>query len=192
MNDPKNSHRSIAGIFALAMIVLGCTFLEFEDTDATEVNADEYPLIDLDGDGTTDFALKLPPARGHENAAGQKAKVVPKRSNEIIQKKNGFVASFDRGELIGVTLPDTLEWVSEAPYLFQVTYFSYPDSNFVKWRGPWPSERDQYLGLKLIRGEEAYYGWAHVHVDTSSENVTVRDRGYNTDPGQPIRAGSGE
>jgi len=67
----------------------------------------------------------------------------------------------------------------------------YNDNTGKEWTGDWPNTKPRYLGLKLIKGGGVYYGWAHVHVDTTKlyGAVRLRESSYNPHADQPIRAG---
>ena len=112
-----------------------------------------------------------------------KNKVVAERE---IDGEERFVAAFERGALIGKTLPDTLEWASEVP----PDIYDFVSDLAVPWRGPWPRESPQYLGLKLVKDGNTYYGWAHLRLNRKYEwALSIRDKAYNPRPGRPIRAG---
>jgi hypothetical protein len=145
----------------------------------------EYPFIDLDGDGTTDFALKRTQAMGNEDGVSFEVMIVPKRNNRIVKQKEGFVMDFKKGDTIGEVLPDSLRWAPYRPVLYD-----FVSNNSPQWRGPWPNEEAQYLGLKLMKDGKTYYGWAQVRIDRQSEfSVSVCATAYNPRPDQTIRAG---
>lgn len=174
----------------LASVVLACGLFLLPLTVMAQPGAgEERPFIDLDGDGTTDFALERTMPVGHETTTGQYVKIVPNGDNQLVrQNDTRYLMGFKKDDLIGGELPDSLTWVSETTILY---YGGYNDNTGKEWTGDWPNAKSRYLGLKLIKGENVYYGWAHVHVDTTKlyGTVRLRESRYNPHPGQPIRAG---
>jgi hypothetical protein len=58
--------------------------------------------------------------------------------------------------------------------------------------GLWLSDSDGYIGLKLKKGNNVYYGWIRLSVSVSytvSDSFTIKDYAYNSVPNQPILAG---
>jgi len=167
--------------------VLGSLLLLFTLTGAAYSQPDRYgryerPFIDLDGNGTTDFVLTQTAAIGNEDVTTFEVMIVPEGENQVaaregvetaLGEKSRFVAAFARGARIGKTLPDTLEWASDVPpYIYNfVSVLAVP------WRGPWSSEAPQYLGLKLVKDGNTYYGWAHLCLDKKYDwALSIRDK----------------
>lgn len=114
--------------------------------------------------------------------------IIPRRGNQVVKRKDSFVMAFEEGDSIGEALSDSLRWASHEAVLYDFVGREYSAT----WKGPWPGEKAQYLGLKLVKEGQTYYGWAHVRVDTSMVHgpVSVCALGYNRHPDQPIRAGN--
>jgi hypothetical protein len=177
-------------------LVFALTLSLFAVSDSSRAQG-ERPFIDLDDDGTTDFSLKKTPAIGNEDVMSFEVLIIPKKNNQVAARKSEdpnfgtkerFVAAFKKGNTIGKALPDTLEWASKAPPMV----YDFVSDQSVPWRGPWPSEAPQYLGLKLVKDGNPYYGWAHLRLDRKYEwALSIRDKAYNPRPGRPIRAGHG-
>lgn len=65
--------------------------------------------------------------------------------------------------------------------------------------GYWVNVSDKYLGLKFIKGNNTYYGWAKLsssyyytpdhQYQLSRGQLTIKDYAYNSSPNQPILAG---
>ncbi len=61
----------------------------------------------------------------------------------------------------------------------------------------WLNAADKYLGLKFIKGNNTYYGWARLQAtfyNTSNPRLrdvklTIKEYAYNSSPNQPILAG---
>lgn len=60
-------------------------------------------------------------------------------------------------------------------------------------QGKWTGNVNKYLGLKLISGAKAYYGWVNLSISVSgfysAIALTVQSYVYNSVPNQPILAG---
>lgn len=157
----------------------------------------ERPFIDLDEDGTTHFVLRKTAAIGNEEVTTFEAMIDPVGKSKVVAQKQEkpevgdeerFVAAFEKGDTIGHVLPDTLEWAPKVPLPPMVYKFASDES--VPWWGPWPREAPQYLGLKLVKDGNTYYGWAHLPLDRKYEwALSIRDKAYNPRPGRSIRAG---
>ena len=60
--------------------------------------------------------------------------------------------------------------------------------------GNWITATDGFLGLKIVSGNQTYFGWVRLNVALtigapSSATYTIKDYAYNSIPNQPILAG---
>jgi len=55
--------------------------------------------------------------------------------------------------------------------------------------GYWIGATDKYLALKLIVGNNSYYGWARLDVTASSTSFTIKDYAYQSTPNKCILSG---
>jgi len=55
--------------------------------------------------------------------------------------------------------------------------------------GYWIGATDKYLALKLIVGNDSYYGWARLDVTASSTSFTIKDYAYQSTPNKCILSG---
>ncbi len=56
--------------------------------------------------------------------------------------------------------------------------------------GNWSTTSDRYLGLKLIIGNQNFFGWASLSVNlVTGTSFTIKDYAYNSIPNQSILAG---
>lgn len=49
--------------------------------------------------------------------------------------------------------------------------------------------QNKYMGLKFIKGSNAYYGWVRLYLDTYLRKLIVKDYAYNSNTDKPILAG---
>ena len=55
--------------------------------------------------------------------------------------------------------------------------------------GLWYGNVDKYMGLKLIKGLNTYYGGVRLNENTILRTLTIKDYAYNSSPNQSILAG---
>jgi Secretion system C-terminal sorting domain len=132
-----------------------------------------YPL-DLNNDGTTDFAIQY--------AGAQNVVCFPSSSNAY-------------GGNIGGTLH--LAYALPSGYNICDTLTTWYDATNPGTMGGgasvgnWPNVTDKYLALKLVVGTNTYYGWARLDFLFGSGSFTVKDYAYESTPNTCIKAGQG-
>ena len=57
------------------------------------------------------------------------------------------------------------------------------------WTGLWSGDRDQYIGIKLVKGDNTYTGWVQVNIDQTNEQAQVEGYAINRVPDSLINAG---
>ncbi len=157
--------------------------------------------LDLNNDGIPDFEFQksifimecghnpeVPPT----HTFSTKLSVTPTRANNaIIASVSNFSLVLDSAASIN---PDSL-WGIGTQILFEVTATSY--CGVVSEHGYWLNVADKYIGLKFIKGNNTYYGWARLSSTYSASSSSVmigdqlilKDYAYNSIPNQPILAG---
>jgi hypothetical protein len=149
--------------------------------------------IDLNDDGISDFIGEsvYQGTDGGPNGVGTigvESSVCPDRFNEIVASQENWAAPLPKGAKIGSDLPDSLQWLNAKVGL----YGRWLKPGRSPHDGPWADMPEGYLGLKVVSGEEARYGWARLRVDTSrspTNLITVEDYALAAEPGEPIRTG---
>lgn len=58
-----------------------------------------------------------------------------------------------------------------------------------EFRGPWLAEREGYLGVKLLIGGKAHYGWVRIVHRANEEKLTIAEYAFNATPMEDIKAG---
>lgn len=145
--------------------------------------------LDLNGDSTTDFLIKVtaPRPRYPESPSSRSVSITPLGNNAFITRPAHTVKKLVPGDVISSTQVwhDTtfqyLQW--------NQTVFSFPP--VITNTGEWDDVVNGYVGLRLINGGQTYYGWVRmdVSVGTTSASMTIKDYAYNSIPNQPILAG---
>jgi len=89
----------------------------------------------------------------------------------------------------GTAISSNLNWVNVKQPLGMVLR-AYHSPN-IHWWGNWTDSTDHYLGLKIIKGSNTYYGWVRLSVSVTAgqSSVTIKDYAYNSTPNQQILAG---
>jgi len=57
------------------------------------------------------------------------------------------------------------------------------------WHGTWSGDRDQYIGIKLVKDGKTYNGWVKVSIDQENEKAFVDGYAINRVPEGAIAAG---
>jgi hypothetical protein len=144
--------------------------------------------LDLNNDGIKDFKIflssKIGPS-GFSCPPTKSAQIKSLNSNEVVKDKlsaNTIInqqSSFDTGAYL----------------LHQVLWSqSHAEGNCTAIpSGKW-ADADGYIGLKLKKAGQVYYGWVrlNVSVSSSSASFTVKDYAYNSAAGEAIKAGEGQ
>lgn len=145
--------------------------------------------LDLNGDSTTDFLIKVsaPRPRYPESPSSRSVSITPQENNAFITRPANTVKKLVPGDVIG----SSQSWHNTTfQYLrFNQTAFSFPP--VITNTGEWDNVVDGFVGLRLISGGQTYYGWVRmdVSVGTSGASMTIKDYAYNSIPNQPILAG---
>lgn len=161
--------------------------------------------LDLNNDGITDFEFKkslsssecghnpeVPPTVAfHINLSVTSASAV----NAIMTNASTFLAlALDSSAAIG---PDSL-WSNASQALLEGGAISYCALTTTGHAGYWLNIADKYIGLKFIKGNDTYYGWARLSSTYSLKSgsdliiggqLILKDYAYNSVSNQPILAG---
>ncbi len=146
--------------------------------DITEGNAASATFIDLNNDGTDDFAIGTinAPAVGFNG-------ISPTDSWVGSQISYLYPFAFNNGEVISSGLSG---WYGGSSNVGTLNYTScYNGLGGSNWCGV----TDKYLGLRFQISGNTHYGWARLDVSASGDSMTLKDFAYNSTPDAPIDAG---
>lgn len=130
-----------------------------------------YPL-DLNNDNNVDFLIQFDAA----------AKIVCKPQNNNVYAGNIVSAMH-------------LPWALKAASSICDTLANWYGANnpgTMAWNtsiGYWVGASNKFLALKIMVGNNAYYGWARFDVLPSSGSFTIKDYAYNSTPNACIQSG---
>lgn len=137
--------------------------------------------LDVDKDGTSDFLFTTVfESKGESihtkyvvNAIGE---------NQILAVDNN-AAIADAGnplENFG-----NISWKTAPIYIIE----QINDGKKNSWDGLWSGDRDQYIGIKLVKGNETYTGWVKVFINQADEQAQVEGFAFNRTAGSELSAG---
>lgn len=137
--------------------------------------------LDADKDGQSDFLFTTV----YENEGGNihtKYVVNAIGENEILTVDQD-AAIADTGSSLDSF--GNITWNNApASILEQVT-----DEQGNSWKGLWSGDRDQYVGIKVVKDGKSYTGWVKIFIDQSSETAKVQGYALNQSAGNTINAG---
>ncbi len=185
--------KTIATIFAIVVFALGSGTTDklvkpaekmiVHETLATpaEFGFGHQFHLDVDKDGTSDFMFTTL-FINEEDGIHTKYLVNTLGQNEVLAVENDAAVA-DAGnplESFG-----NISW-ENAP----VNILEQVDNGETNtWKGLWSGDRDQYIGIKLVKGENTYTGWVKVSIDQMNEQAHVEGYAVNRVPDSLINAG---
>lgn len=147
--------------------------ITYVDIDDYAGGPDDQFLIDMDGDGTNDFAIV--------NSYTSYLYALPNGDNEILGSLSG-------GFAYPYVLSDGNNISSGAPGSWLNTYFqslNYGDCSF----GNWCDITDGYLGVRFDISGNTHYGWIRMDVNDDGAVWTIKDWAYVDIPDTGLTAG---
>ncbi|MEZ5012825.1 MAG: hypothetical protein R2794_00905 [Chitinophagales bacterium] len=157
-------------------------------------------LLDLDGDGTDDFAFYFSTTNfinftyygGFNFYAINAIFAQPLNGNSIaaFTGSSGAYAypyaigsGIQIGPYAGQFLNNTLQSLAYQFYALINSFYYIP----LVWAGDWIfGENSKFVGLKLNQGDSTYYGWVRLNVAADNRSFTVKDFAYENISDQPI------
>jgi hypothetical protein len=151
----------------------------FESPEAFRFGETFY--LDIDKDGTSDFQFTTVNIN-KEGSIHTKYLVNTLGENELLTV-DGAVAISNEGAAIQAWGNEA--WSKDSGEIIEQVF----DGSSEKWTGTWSGDRDQYIGIKLVKGENSYEGWVNVSINQEKETAFVHGYGINRNPNGAISAG---
>jgi len=152
-------------------------------TPATEASfsyASPY-YLDIDNDGIKDFSFQTV-SYGENGNVKSKYLVHPMNGNQVMHVEQS-AAIAEAGEVISDELPrGNVHWSADYAEIIESTFTGEATS----WFGTWSGERDQYLGIKLVKDGKTYLGWVRVQVNPQDEKAYVKEYAINRRAGEQL------
>ncbi len=183
-NDPINANAKIAG--------LNIIYTDVNPDSTIRANPSQQYSLDLNNDGVSDFTFSV--SGGTSRCSGEcgghqsSVKVSPTSGSRNKIEVNGGIPGYplaldtlniiDNSDLWAAASGQTLRYYRSCSCGSSAAY------------GNWNNSTDKYLGLKLIKGTNTYYGWVRLSVNVSFGAILIiRDYAYNSISNKAILAG---
>ena len=155
------------------------------DSNVTGGSASPTYNLDLNNDGIYDFTFYVGVGRvrcGTGLVSLSSAKVSPIGSLNAIMDSGKYPGALDTNTVIGKA---GIKWSSATLQILRSfdQCLGWPSRSL----GNWNAGEDKYLGLKLIKGADIFYGWIRLTVNIGW--LIVRDYAYNSSSNKQILAG---
>jgi len=188
--------------YALAAATTGVALIALSRPSAAEIvytpanqpiNPNTVTKIDIDNDGTADFAIKDTFSTSFFSAFANLSAGPIGNQNKIwghIAFNRGYASALQAGFPI---FPKG-QFLVGAGEMANVSFLggASPQASSA-CTAPWANVNNRYLGLKFVINGEVHFGWARLNVSCSVENVTINalltGYAYETVPNKAIRAG---
>ncbi|HSZ86913.1 MAG TPA: hypothetical protein VK787_12845 [Puia sp.] len=168
----------------------------------TDVNPDSVILdstllrhydLDLNNDGIIDFVFTetvypAPPCRNQPAGTKYAGGVKPAggSNNAIMYELSMDIAR----PLDSLSVIDSnANWTTDSLNKLFYLVVNGPPAECNTREGAWFYGADKYLGLKFIKNDSTYYGWARLRDGVYAASLTLIDYAYNNTPNQQILAG---
>lgn len=190
-NDPKNANAKIAG--------LNIIYTDVNPDSTIRANPSQQYSLDLNNDGVSDFTFSA--SGGTSRCSGVCSGILSNLAVSLIYG-SGNKIEVDREIPASPLALDTLNVINNSDLWSaasgqKLRFRNYCPCVYGSAYGLWDNPTDKYLGVKLIKGTNTYYGWVRLSVSyTYAPNpqlrdwkLTIKDYAYYSSPNQPILAG---
>ncbi|MCA9284760.1 MAG: hypothetical protein KDA22_06080 [Phycisphaerales bacterium] len=173
---------AIASSIGAALLACASTNSDVVYVDSNDtLVAGAAELIDLDGNGTTDFQVYYGSASGW----GSFVAVGPIQTfagNGVGANYSGlYTTGYDNGDVFG---PDEIIRLEPSLAIFK--------SNSGVVQGAWAAiGAEHYAGLRLLKDGQFHYGWLRLRNASGVTGMYILDHAYETTPDLPIMIGDG-
>ena len=182
LNKKLRSYSALASSFALAATQADAQIIYTDiNPDSTVALGGSFYNLDLDNDGTFDFAINVTIGTS-ASYTSQQIGISPAGTNGVAGSSVGayiYPFAMNAGDTIKTSLQFNL-----GPNQSMASYFGASYSY-----GNWLGVTDKYLGLKFYIGTAAHYGWARLDVNATANQFIIKDYAYNTVADAYILAG---
>jgi hypothetical protein len=141
--------------------------------------------VDMDEDGSRDFLFRYSARQaGH---IGITTFLVSVEGGSQVTRCVDFARRLEKGMKIGAYPLDECEWTERSAVIGRL------GSITGEWRGPWQTEEEGYVGVRVPAGGDYRYGWILVELrflgSPSARSPFLTGFCLNTIPGEPAIAG---
>jgi hypothetical protein len=180
-NKKLKSYSALAASFAIASQADAQVVYTDINPDSTVALDGNFYNLDLNNDGTADFAINVNIGTSLSYTS-QQISVSPIGTNAVAGSSVGaYIYPFAMNS--GDTVKPSLQF-NLTPNQSMASYFG-PSTSY----GNWMNVTDKYLGLKFSIGPAVHYGWARLDVTATADQFIIKDYAYNTIANAYILAG---
>jgi len=149
-----------------------------------------YPL-DLNNDGTVDFAITLTSTVGQyccSQYQNQSSTITPQYGDAVlVTAQSANVTVDDSGTVIST---NSATWSASADQsLAYENHFCTPFGCSSYYDGLWSAVNDKYAALRIKVGADTLYGWVRMSVGLNGSSVTIKSYAYKTIADMPSHVG---
>jgi hypothetical protein len=147
-----------------------------------------YPVLDLNQDGSADFTFGIE-LQAHDNSVLTQFKVLPTPGNQLVVFDVNDAYSLIKNATIAESLSDkNTTWQFNNAIMLEKR----ERADGIERQGWWNGSVNQYLGVRVKRNAQYYYGWielTHQISSTGEDQLIVTRTAIETVPNKAINAG---
>lgn len=184
-NDPINANAKIAG--------LNIIYIDVNPDSTIRANPSQQYSLDLNNDGVSDFTFSvyggMTRCSGICSGIQTNVAVSPISGSRNKIEVDGGIPSYPLALDTLSVIDNSDLWSAASGQILRSRKVCFCMSGIAY--GNWNNPTDKYLGLKLIKGTNTYYGWVRLSVNTSGPGayLIIRDYAYNSISNKAILAG---
>jgi hypothetical protein len=137
--------------------------------------------LDADKDGESDFLFTTVFA-GEEGNIHTMYVVNAIGDNQVLTVDNNAAVANEGNPMESF---GNITWANAPAYILE----QINDGKTNTWKGLWSGDRDQYVGIKLVKGDVSYTGWVKVFIDQNNDQAQVEGYAINKVSNSAINAG---
>jgi hypothetical protein len=201
----------IVVIIAVCTLITTKAQIVYTDVNPDQIFADTGSSVyhlDLNNDGINDFDIrdssKNVSFSGHCSGleTNNYITITPlQNNNSVLSDANSFPYALDLNDAVAGS--SSLWSTAKGQILIKSDWSCVPPPKhctfMCSWhlmqdiQGLWTTGSDKYVGLKLVNGNNTYYGWIRLSVNVlpydSTATFTIKDYAFNSTPGASILGG---
>jgi hypothetical protein len=163
-----------------AVILIGCSSYVEPDVPPyhgyQKSSRDQFYdwAFDVDGDGLADFEVVYQTTEWSYSVGrfvyDTLVKLQPLGTNAVCAPDSCLVCPISAGQIIGI-FSDWSQSETVLSYAFLRTEIGW----YSWWRGPWDGTKNSYLGIRIERGGDTFYGWLSLICSPITGDVEIKD-----------------